>query len=104
MGLLDSVRSTLLAGTVAEQERQRTLNALAEGGGTPGDKARIARYEIYEGYYGGELGQAKLTGRLKAYLERDGFQYVENFSETIVDALERTDWTRLRASRIPRCR
>ncbi len=87
MGLLDLVRSTLFAGTVEEQARQRTLNALANGGDEPSDRKRLANYAIYEGYYDGELGVAKLTGRLKAFLERDGFPFVENFSETIVDAL-----------------
>jgi hypothetical protein len=87
VGLLEAIRSTLFAGAVAEQDRQRTLNALARGGGGTDDKERLERYATYEGYYDGRLGRAKLTGRLKAYLERDGFGYVENFSETLVDAL-----------------
>lgn len=83
MGLLDRIQRIVLAGTGAldEQERQRTLNELAD----PRSK-RVDQYAIYEGYYDGDFG-AKLTGRLKEYLEQHGFGYVENFAETIVDAL-----------------
>ncbi len=82
-GLLDRVRAVFLAAAGAEDEaaRQRTLTDLAD---VEGD--RTARYGKFEGYYDGEFG-AKLTGRLKAYLEVNGFGYVENFCETIVDAL-----------------
>jgi hypothetical protein len=87
VSVLEAIRSTLLAGTVAEADRQATLNALARGGGTHDDKTRLDYYELYNGWYCGELGSPKLTGRMKAYLERDGFIYRENFCKTVVQAL-----------------
>jgi hypothetical protein len=80
---LESIHSIVLAGTgaLAERDRQRVLNDLADLRG-----ARYTGYEKYEAYYQGDVG-AKLTGRLKTYLEAEGFAYVENFCETIVDAL-----------------
>lgn len=86
MGLLDRIQAIVLAGTGAlgELERQKVLNDLADP-----RSPRTDRYRTYESYYDGET-TAKLTGRLKAYLEVNGFGYVENFCETIVDALATT--------------
>jgi hypothetical protein len=83
VGLLERIHRIVLAGTGAlpERDRQLVLNELADMRGP-----RFQRYQTYEAYYDGEI-HTKLTGRLKTYLEAQGFGYSENFCETIVDAL-----------------
>jgi hypothetical protein len=84
VALLDRIHQLVLAGTgsLEERDRQRTLNELADP-----RSPRVDRYKTYEGYYDGDIGYGHLTGRLKMFLEQHGFRYVENFCETIVDAL-----------------
>lgn len=89
MSLMETVRG-LLGRRAAEIEqssadRQRFLEEAAEP-----DAWRIDAYDRYERYYDGEQ-ETPLTDRAKAYLERSGLPYTENFCEAIVDiAAERT--------------
>lgn len=64
--------------TPVSQERLRELATIP--------KARTDAYATARNYYDGKQGTL-LTDRAKAYLERSGLSYCENFCATVVDAL-----------------
>jgi hypothetical protein len=61
-----------------DQDRLRALATF--------DPNRTTRYNVARNYYEGEQ-KTILTDRQKAYLERAGVEYCENFCSTVVDAL-----------------
>lgn len=68
-------------GQRAKPVDQAQLRALAAP-----DDAREKRYKVARDYYRGDQ-HTLLTDRAKAYLERSGLPYAENFCATVVDAL-----------------
>jgi len=65
-------------GKKVDQERLRALATF--------EPNRVKRYNVARNYYEGEQ-KTLLTDRQKAYLERAGVEYCENYCSTVVDAL-----------------